>query len=297
MMNKLKTFALKKPILFSLLLMAFALIALYMPTEKLYYSFFDMQYSTFLGELTNNLVLGIILVVVLMKLDLIKSIGLTAFPSRWKDWLVAWPLMVVLLIGLLPLLSGDVIIDTSKPLMTSIFILMNFLIGLAEELLVRGVILGVLLLKWGNTKNGIMMCVIVSSVIFGGAHIGNFIADPDILVATLSQLIYATFIGMFFAALVIRSQTIWIAIILHGAIDFFGQLQQIAVGGGIEAAKQAAASTTLSQAMAPIIIYFMLASYAFFILKKATPEIIQAKFTNNIHKSGNINVANELFTE
>lgn len=280
-MKKLKTFALKKPILFSLLLMTFALIVLYAPSEKLYLSFYDMQHSTFLGELTNNIVVSIILIIVLIKLDLIKSIGITAFPNRWKDWFIAWPLMMILLISLLSLITGNLIIDTSKPGLISIFILMNFFIGLTEELLVRGVILSILLLKWGNTKKRIYICVIASSVIFGSAHIGNFIANPNILVATLSQVVYATFIGIFFAACVLRGKTIWPAIILHAAIDFFGQLQQIAVGGGIEAAKQAAASTSLVQALQPILIYFMLASYAFFILRKVTPTSIQSKFFNN----------------
>lgn len=69
-MKKLKTFALKNPILFSLLLMIFVLILFYAPTEKLYLSFCDKQYAKFLGELTNNMVVSII-IIVLIKFDLI----------------------------------------------------------------------------------------------------------------------------------------------------------------------------------------------------------------------------------
>ena len=115
--------------------------------------------------------------------------------------------------------------------MVSVFVLMNLFVGLAEELLFRGLILGILLLKWGNTQKGIYICVIVSSVMFGSAHIGNFIANSNILIATLSQIVYGIFIGIFFAACVLRSKTIWTVIILHAINDFSANLQQITMGG------------------------------------------------------------------
>jgi len=292
-MKKLKIFALKKPLLFTLLIMTFALIFFYAPTEKLYLLFCDKQYATFLGELTNKMAVSIILIIVLIKFDLNKGIGLTTFPNRLKEWSIAWPLMIILMISLLSLIFGNVTIDTSRPFMVTVYTLMNFFIGLSEELLVRGLILGILLLKWGNTRKGIYLSVIVSSVIFGIAHLGNFIAMPSILLATLSQVLYAIFIGIFFAACVLRSKTIWPVIILHSTIDFFGQIQQIAVGGGIEAANKALASTSLLQALQPIAIYFMLASYAFFILKKVTPADIQYKFSNNNKKNCSTDVVHE----
>lgn len=291
-MKRLKAFAIENPILFSLLLMMLALIFFHAPTEKLYLSFCDIQYAKFLGELTNKMSVSIILIIVLIKFDLIKSIGLTDFPSRWKDWLIAWPLIMIIMISLLSLIFGSLELDTAKPVMIGIFTLMNFFIGLAEELLVRGLILGVLLLKWGNSKKGICSCVVVSSMIFGIAHIGNFIVNPSILVATLSQLVYATFIGIFFAACVLRSNTIWPVIIFHATLDFFGQIQQITVGGGIEAANKVTASITLQQALLPIVMYFMLAVYAFFILRKVTPADIQSKFFNNFNKNHSTQVGN-----
>lgn len=272
--------ALERPILFSLLLMIFALIALYAPTVKLYSQFFDPQYAYFLAEISNKLVVSIILVLLLVRLSLMKSIGLTIFPKKSKDWLIAWPLFIILLIGVLPLLTKDIIIDQSKPGILAVFPLMNFLTGFSEELLIRGLLLSVLLLKWGNTKKGIVLCVIGSSLLFGSAHLGNLFINPSLLVATFSQIIYATLIGIFFAACVLRSQSIWPAIVLHAAIDFLGQIQQIAVGGGVEAATQASASVSLLQALQPIFLYMILASYAFFLLRKVTPITIKLRFLN-----------------
>ena len=118
--------------------------------------------------------------------------------------------------------------------------------------------------------------------------LGNLIIDSNLLVATLSQVLYATFIGVFFAACVLRSQAIWPAIIFHATIDFVSQLQQIAVGEGIEATQQAAASLDIMQAIQPVIIYGMLASYGFFLLKKVTPSTIQAKFSDQVFVDRNI---------
>ena len=285
-MSKLKTFTLKKPLLFSILLMTFALIFFYMPTEKLFLPFYDLQYATFLGELCNKVMVSIILILILVKLDFTKRIGLTTFEIRGKDWFIAWPAAIIILIGLLPLIVGSLTIDISKPNVVGVFVLMNFFIGLSEELLVRGVILSVLLIKWGNTKKGIFLSVIVSSVIFGTAHLGNMIGNTGFLVATISQVVYATLIGIFFAACVLRSQTIWPAIIIHAAIDFASQLQQIAVGGGVEAARQVTASISLSQAFLPVIIYANLAGYGFFILKKVTPATVKSRFDSYITTMG-----------
>jgi membrane protease YdiL (CAAX protease family) len=284
-MKKLKTFASKKPLLFSLLFMTFALILICAPTEKLYLSFCDNLCAVFLGQLTKNLVVSIILIIVLIKFDLIKSIGLNAFPNRWKDWFIAWPFIIIILVNFLEIITGDLTIDTSKPVMIILFTLMNFFIGFFEELLVRGVILGVLLLKWGNTKKGIYLSVIVSSVLFGSGHILNLIGNPSILVATLSQVVYATFIGIFFATCVLRSKTIWPMIILHATIDFLGQVKLITIGGGIEALRMAEASISLQDALMSIVVTLIFSIYAFFLLRKVTPADIQCKFSKKANKN------------
>jgi len=292
-MKKLKTFAFKKPILFSILLMIFALMIFGAPTERLWLSFCDKQYATLLEELTNNMVVSMIVIILSIKLNLFSSLGLTVFAKRWKDLLIAWPLIILILISAFPVINGSLTIDTSKPVLVGLFTLMNFFIGLSEELLVRGVILCLLLMKLGNTKKGIYICVIVSSVIFGSAHIGNLIANPSFLIATLSQIVYATFFGIFFAACVLRSKTIWPMIVLHAAIDFFGQLQQIAIGGGSEAFNQAKASTNLQQALSSIVLSFIFLNYGLFILRKVTVADIQNKFSNVINKNSDINLVDK----
>ncbi|WP_198283747.1 CPBP family intramembrane glutamic endopeptidase [Clostridium cellulovorans] len=80
--------------------------------------------------------------------------------------------------------------------------------GLFEEVLCRGVILTVMLRKWGNSKVGIYLSVITSSLIFGTAHIANFLSNRSLLLATVTQITFAFFIGVFFATCFLRNKTI-----------------------------------------------------------------------------------------
>ena len=58
----------------------------------------------------------------------------------------------------------------------------------------------------------------MSALSFGLAHLGNLTHQP--LNATLFQVYYATAIGIFFAAIYLRTGSLWWTIILHCLVDF-----------------------------------------------------------------------------
>ena len=60
--------------------------------------------------------------------------------------------------------------------------------------------------------------MIGTAIIFGLAHLGNLTHQP--LNATLFQVFYATAIGIFFAAIYLRTGSLWWTIILHCLVDF-----------------------------------------------------------------------------
>ncbi len=258
--------------------MIFAIITLYLPTKDLYSKILDPQYAYLLGEISNKIIVSIVLLFIFTKISFMENIGLTTFPKRIKDWIIIWPVFIILFIGLIPLITKDVVVDQSKPLILVIFAFMTFMTGFSEEILFRGLLLSVMLLEWGNTKKGIVISVLASSLIFGIAHLGNLFINPYLVIATFSQIIYSTLIGIFFAACVLRSQSIWPAIFLHAAINFVVEIKEVALGGGIDVAAEASASMTLIQAFQPIVIYMVLASYAFFLLKKVTPIQVKLRF-------------------
>lgn len=86
-------------------------------------------------------------------------------------------------------------------------------IALWEEFLCRGVILTNMLKKWGNSKNGIIKSVILSAFIFGAAHvITGFGGDWT---NTTIQIVYASFMGLLFGVIYIKTKSLASTIVLH----------------------------------------------------------------------------------
>lgn len=101
-----------------------------------------------------------------------------------------------------------------------LFFFMCLGIGFVEEMLFRGLILNYLRKVLENKKYGIILAVILSSLIFGGCHLFNLISRPHMVVSTITQVIYASIIGAYFAVVYIKSGNILSPIILHTIFDF-----------------------------------------------------------------------------
>ena len=110
------------------------------------------------------------------------------------------------------------------------FVVCMFLVGMTEEFLCRGAIAGLLLERYGATKQGVWKAVIVSGILFGMAHLTNLIgADP---VGVFVQCVVAGMMGMAFAAIYFRSGNIWVVVFLHGFIDLCGLITSGLYGTG-----------------------------------------------------------------
>ncbi len=93
-------------------------------------------------------------------------------------------------------------------------------VGVAEEVTCRGVIFGACREYFGDSKKGIYLSVFLSALVFGGVHIVNLISTPDLVIATITQVIYAAEFGVIFAVVYYRSENLLPCIILHGLFDF-----------------------------------------------------------------------------
>ena len=107
------------------------------------------------------------------------------------------------------------------------FLIWMFLIGIFEEFFIRGLVLENMLRKWGSTKKGIYKAAVFSSILFGVAHICNLIETPQLIIATLTQVFYAIFIGIFFAGIYIRSRNLGVVIIYHAMFDMAHFLSEV----------------------------------------------------------------------
>lgn len=92
--------------------------------------------------------------------------------------------------------------------------------GLFEELLVRGFAFNSFKECFGNSVSGIKKAIVWSSVLFGLIHVVNLGGyDLASVLTTLSQIISAIIVGMFFALVYVQSKNLLSVIIIHALID------------------------------------------------------------------------------
>ena len=101
-------------------------------------------------------------------------------------------------------------------------VLMAFLWALApgfgEEVMFRG--LGVAnYMRTIKSEKQITTIFMLSSIIFGVAHMSNALAGGD-LTSVIYQSVYAIFIGMLLGAVYLRTGTLWPVILGHFSLDF-----------------------------------------------------------------------------
>ena len=109
-----------------------------------------------------------------------------------------------------------------------IVIIEQIFVGVLEEFLVRGLVLNVLLAKIQNDRfKGKMEAVILSSLFFGAIHLLNLFSAPWMLNATIAQVFYATFIGIFLGVLYLRTNNIWVVVFFHAIYDIVSELPVI----------------------------------------------------------------------
>lgn len=147
------------------------------------------------------------------------EIGIT-MPIAWRPALVP-SIAVALLLGL-ALVGG-------LPDATTLFLLAlnTAFVGLSEELMFRGVLLGALL---GRT--GVRRAVILSAIAFGGVHSLNGLITGEIGSA-LAQSLIAIGMGCWAASLRLRTGSLLAPVVLHGLWDL-ALLSVIVAGASVE---------------------------------------------------------------
>ena len=130
------------------------------------------------------------------------------------------------------MMSGE---RTLVPVLHRIFFVTTmFLIGWAEELVFRGVILNLFLDRFGRTKKGILQAVVISGILFGAVHLTNVFQGVTPGSAAV-QAINASLLGVIFGAIYVRSGNIWLVILYHAAVDFAGLMGSGLFGVGTTA--------------------------------------------------------------
>lgn len=259
----LKTIATRRPILFSLLALLLGSLLTEIPLRGVLAPFTGLQAAHYLALIFEQTLTGLLFFWLLARLNWLDTAGFTS-PKQWKALWLAWPLLLFTLINF----EEGIVIDTSRPLLILLHLLTTLSTGWVEEVLCRGVVVTALLQKWGRSRKGIYLSVLDSSVLFGAVHLANFLTGRKPLINTMTQITFAIFFGVIFAACLLRNRTIWPVILLHAAVDWAGTLHEIAVGGGLRLTIPA---MSLENAAVSILISLPLFLYGLFILRKVEP--------------------------
>lgn len=265
--NSLKWFAFTRPIIFSSFVILVAGLLTELPLDRVFAAWVGYPAAEFLKVIIEHTLLGLILVGSLVKLGLLKEARFT-HPKQWKTLWLVWPLGILTLLNFEALINGSLVIDASRPALLVLYTTVALSIGFGEEVMGRGVVLNVMLQKWGRNRRGIYLAVLISSALFGAAHIFNLITGRLQLLANLNQIIYSFAFGVVFAACFLRNNSIWPVIIMHAAVDFAGGLRHIALEG---ANPIPIANNTASDIVVSLMISLPLFLYGLFILRKVTP--------------------------
>lgn len=265
-MKNVKEIILKNPIIFAVITLALACALTEIRIEKLFYGFLDKQGAAYMTGFLEQGIVGLIILLIIAYLGIMKEAGFTK-QGHWKQIWLVWPILLFSVLNGWSVFSGEETIDFSEPSTLITFLLVFLSTGFFEETLCRGLITTLIMKKWGSTKKGIYFSVLISSIIFGVFHLINFIMGRATIISVITQIIYATFFGVFFSACLLRTRLIWPLMISHAFFDICGNFEEIIKNGNFGQVYH----TSVTQMVSTIIILLPLFLYGLFILQKVEP--------------------------
>ena len=236
-------------------------IALVLITNNLIKNHFLSQGITsynihLLVKTISNLILGVISFLVSKKLDLLKLGGLSKVKTE-KSWLLIFPLGFLVLLNLIFLDS----IPNYSSFNLIILIIYCLSIGFSEELSIRSVLLPLISRYFGNDRKAKVKAIFISALIFGFLHLIKF--DKG-LYGEITQVFYATFIGVMFGGVLLVVKRIYPLIIIHAAIDFVGKLDSI----NTPVKESVSNSMDIESALFTILLTLPCLMYGLYVIKK-----------------------------
>ena len=146
------------------------------------------------------------------------------------------------------------------------FLLNMILVGVAEELVFRGIIAQTLLERYGTARAGVWKACLVSGVLFGAAHLSNLLGSAPF--GVLMQCVFAASLGVMLAAIYFRTGNLWVTVFLHSAMDIAAMLI-----GGLYGTTSVAESVSGYDASRLVSVAVYLIPTVFLLRKKKLPEV------------------------
>ncbi len=235
-MKKFKGFARDHPILFSLVITLMVLLfyiaaAILAEAQSLDRAGYEIT------EAIGRLAAALFFLFVLWRFGWLEASGVTR-----SGTLSAW-LITLLITGfeiathMLPAF-GSLELEIPDPGLSISVAINAMATGFIEEIPYRGIVLYAFIRTWGNSKAGIAMSVVCSSLIFGASHLIHILLGRPVAQA-IFVAVSASLAGIYYAAFVLRWKTIWTVVVFHGLLNAVASMKAIETPDFMEAATSA----------------------------------------------------------
>ena len=236
-----------------------------------------LKENIFIKDLINGIIMSTILILYLFHY---KKTGILKLKGKQliKGLIIVLPLILIFVINIIVnfntcIEDGLELIPISKIIINALSIIIGA--AFTEEVLFRGIILNKILDFFGrNSIKNVFISIIIVSGLFGLVHLSNVFQGADIG-SSLFMATVSVFTGIAFAAIYIRSKSIWPGIIIHSLMDIMGGVESIFFDSGIMM-NRGVDFQNISSIIVIIVLNLVFLLYALFILrKKKSNEYLQ----------------------
>lgn len=176
--------------------------------------------------------IGILILKKLGKINILKEKGKGFWYGIFLGSIMLLPNMYSGFIQMAYILGKE---PALRPISAIITIILMFLaVGLYEELLFRGIILGVMEDYFGHkSASAVWKTVILSGLCFGIFHLGNLSYGENFenFQFVLKQVINSAGVGMFWGAVYMRSRNLYSLMFLHAVNDILAAALWLSIAG------------------------------------------------------------------
>jgi membrane protease YdiL (CAAX protease family) len=173
-----------------------------------------------------------LLLFITWRLGWFSSIGVSG-AGRWWAWLLGLGLLLYVVTGFQLAFYGEISLDWGIVVGTdearSIF-WRQWVVGIIEEILFRGVILYALARVWGANRRGLIKSAVVSAFLFGALHLLQGVARQPIDLVILVSL-EAFLSGIWYAVYVLLTGTLWPIVVIHAISNMVVNLGHLVIPG------------------------------------------------------------------
>ena len=180
----------------------------------------DVKNAWIVRIISNSAAIGAVVV-------LLKTLKIKPF-MRVERWHFLLPALAVALanLPLISFLNGNMSLVRDGADDIALFVVYCISVGVLEELVFRGVLFPALAGSFTQDKKGFIKAFVLSSVLFGAAHLSNLFRGAGVG-ATLLQVLYTILTGGLFCFVFIQTKNILCSAGVHALYNMCGLIFEI----------------------------------------------------------------------